>query len=130
MVTKVSSSIPAASQCGHQLPPVEATALVALRPMTRDQLSRVAQVAARRSGPECASIRIRNTGGGASTKDASGSRGRQAFPIADVVPHGPCPARSCPNETYEEHGNPARTGILACFDRPRRRVGIRHQASW
>ena len=43
-MTKVSSSSPAASQRGRQLPPVEATALVALRPMARDELSRVAQV--------------------------------------------------------------------------------------
>lgn len=44
MVTKVSSSIPAASQCGHQLPPVEATALVVRHRAQRDQLSRLAQV--------------------------------------------------------------------------------------
>ena len=44
MMTKVSSSSLAASQRRRHVPPVEATALVALRPMTRDELSRVAQV--------------------------------------------------------------------------------------
>ena len=44
MVTKVISPSPSSSPRGRQLPPVEATALIALRPMTRDELCRVAQV--------------------------------------------------------------------------------------
>jgi len=44
MVTKAISPPPAGSPRGRQPPPVEATALVALRPMTRDELCRVAQV--------------------------------------------------------------------------------------
>lgn len=41
---KATSSSPTASRRGSQPHPVEATALVALRPMSRDELTRVAQV--------------------------------------------------------------------------------------
>jgi hypothetical protein len=44
MVTKVSSPSPAASQRGRGLPPIEAAAMVALRPMTHDELARAVQV--------------------------------------------------------------------------------------
>lgn len=43
IVTKALSPSPASSQRGRLLHPVEATALVTLRPMTRDELARLAQ---------------------------------------------------------------------------------------
>lgn len=42
---------------------------------------------------------------------------REPLPVAEVVPHGPCPARSCRNGTHGEQHGPARTGILVCSDR-------------
>ena len=72
MVTKVLSSSPAASQRGRHLPLVEATALVALRPMTRDELSRVAEVLKAGGMAELKPARVMLSQGDAKTL-ASGS---------------------------------------------------------
>jgi hypothetical protein len=37
--------------------------------------------------------------------EAAAHDGREALSVADVVPHGPCPARSCPNRTKLELGH-------------------------
>ena len=58
MVTKVSPSLPTAGQRGRQLPPVEATALVVLRPMTRDELAGVPHVLKASGVPEFKPARV------------------------------------------------------------------------